>query len=137
MSKYEHGKHPNSLKNLSPLFNKDNAREMQKKGAEVRKANKAAREALKMTAWEFSQYKKELADVEISAETMLKVQMMKAYEEGDDDKAVEIAKALVEFEKPKLARVDQTNTELTAEDLTDEELQELINKHAKDGEDEV
>ena len=132
MSDYKPGQHPNSLKNLAPLFTKENAKEMQQKGAEVRKANKAAREALKMTAWEFSQYKKELADVDISAETMLKVQMMKAYEEGDDDKAVEIAKALVEFEKPKLARVDQTNTEISTEDLTDEELDELLKQHLKD-----
>ena len=131
MSKYDHGKHPNSLKNLAPLFTKENAKEMQKKGAEVRKANKLAREALKMTAWEFSQYKKELADVDISAETMLKVQMMKAYEEGDDDKAVEIAKALVEFEKPKLARIDQTTKEINTEDLTDEELDELLKKHTE------
>lgn len=129
MSKKE--PHPNSLKNLAPMFTKENAREMQKKGAEVRKANKAAREALKMTAWEFSQYKKELEDVDISAETMLKVQMMKAYEEGDDDRATDIAKALVEFEKPKLARVDQTNMEVSTEDLTDEELDALLKKHTE------
>ena len=132
MTDHKPGMHPNSLKNLAPLFTKENAKEMQQKGAEVRKANKAAREALKMTAWEFSQYKKELQDVEISAETMLKVQMMKAYEEGDDDKAVEIAKALVEFEKPKLARVDQTNVEIGVEDMTDEELEAALKKYSED-----
>ena len=57
MSKYPIGKHPNSLKNLAPLFTKENAKEMQQKGAAVRKANKEAREALKMSAWEFSQFK--------------------------------------------------------------------------------
>ena len=131
-NKYGPGKHPNSLKNLAPLFTEENAKEMQAKSAASRKANKEAREALKMSAWEFSQFKDTLKDVEISAEMMLKVLMMRAYEEGDNDTAADLAKALVEFEKPKLARIDQTNTELTAEDLTDEELNELLKKHVED-----
>ena len=132
MAKYPPGKNPNSLKNLAPLFNKDNAKEMQQKGAVVRKANKEAREALKMSAWEFSQFRETLQDVEISAEMMLKVLMMRAYEEGDSDTAADLAKALVEFEKPKLARIDQTNTDLTAEDLSDEEIDKLLKKHTEE-----
>lgn len=131
-SKYSPGKHPNSLKNLTPLFTEENAKEFQLKSAASKKANKEAREALKMTAAEFSKYKQDLADIDISAETMLKVLMMQAFERGDEDTAADLAKALVEFEKPKLARVDQTNTELTAGDLTDEELDELLKKHTED-----
>ena len=85
-----------------------------------------------MSAQEFEKIKDELKDIKISAETMLKVLMMRAYEDGDNDTAADLAKALVEFEKPKLARIDQTNTELTAEDLTDEELDELLKKHMED-----
>ena len=130
--KYPPGQHPNSLKNLAPLFTEENAKEMQAKSAASRKANKEAREALKMSAQEFEKIKDELKDIKISAETMLKVLMMRAYEDGDNDTAADLAKALVEFEKPKLARIDQTNTELTAEELTDEELDELLKKHMED-----
>ena len=125
-------KHPNSLKNLAPMITKENAREMQLKGAAARKANNEARAALKMTAQEFSKFKEELKDVEISAEMMLKVLMMRAFENEDNDTAADLAKALVEFEKPKLARIDQTNTEITAENLSDEELDELLKKHTED-----
>ena len=134
--KYPNGKHPNSLKNLAPLFTEENAREMQLKSAASRKANAEARAALKMTAVEFSHFKETLKDVDISAEMMLKVLMMRAFDDGDHDTAADLAKALVEFEKPKLARIDQTNTEISTEDLSDEELNELLAKHMKDNPDE-
>ncbi len=118
--------HPNSLKNLKPMWTSDSAREAQKNSVIARKANAEARAALKLTAVEFAKYKEDLKDVEISAEAMLKVLMMKAFENDDLDTAADLAKSLVEFEKPKLARVDQTNTEITAEDLTDEELEARI-----------
>lgn len=132
MSKYPSGKHPASLKNLAPHFTKENAKEMQLKAAASKKANNEARAALKMTAVEFSKFKEELKDVDISAEMMLKVLMMRAFDDDDMDTAADLAKALVEFEKPKLARVDQTNTEISTEDMSDEELDELLKKHIKD-----
>ena len=126
------GTHPNSLKNLAPLFNKENAKEMQLRGAAKRKANREAREALAMSAQDFAEFKETLKDIDISAEMMLKVLMMRAFENDDHDTAADLAKALVEFEKPKLARIDQTNTDVTASDLTDEELDELLKKHTKE-----
>ena len=123
--------HPNSLKNLRPLFTPENAKEYQLKAAASRKANTEARQALKMSAQEFSKYKEELREVDISAETMLKVLMMQAYDRDDLDTAADLAKSLVEFEKPKLARVDQTTTDLSAEEMTDEELNELLRKHVE------
>ena len=116
------GTHPNSLKNLVGPWTTETARKAQKNSVIARKANKAARDRLKMSAVEFAKYKDELKDVNISAEMMLKVLMMKAYEDDDLDVAADLAKALVEFEKPKLARVDQTNTEVKTDELTDEEL---------------
>ena len=38
------------------------------------------------------------------------------------DQAIDIAKAIAEFETPKLGRVEQTNIEVKTDDLTDEEL---------------
>ncbi len=108
------------------MWTSDSAREAQKNSVIARKANAEARAALKLTAVEFAKYKEDLKDVEISAEAMLKVLMMKAFENDDLDTAADLAKSLVEFEKPKLARVDQINTEITAEDLTDEELEARI-----------
>ena len=75
-----------------------------------------------MTAQEFAKYKEELVDVEISSVMMLKVLMMQAFERGDMDTAADLAKSLAEFEAPKLARVDQTNVDVSGSDLTDEEL---------------
>ena len=37
-----------------------------------------------------------------------------------------LAKSLAEFESPKLARVDQTSTELTTDALTDDEINEKL-----------
>jgi len=59
---------------------------------------------------------------------VLKIMMFKALEKDDTDQALDIAKTLAEFEAPKLARVDQTNVELQAEDLTDAELEELLDQ---------
>jgi len=58
--------------------------------------------------------------------------MIKAVAKDDLDTALEIAKTLAEFEAPKLARIDQTNVEISAEDLSDEELQELLDQAASD-----
>ena len=63
MTKYDHGKHPNSLKNLvEPWGDPDKAREAQKKGVAARKANKEAREKLAITANEWKSMKKEVLD---------------------------------------------------------------------------
>ncbi len=121
------GTDPRSLKNLKPLRQGDVAREYQKKSVASRKANIAAREALKVTISDFKNFKEDvLSQMDLSALDVLRHQMLKAMQTGDDDRAIEIAKSLAEFESPKLARIDQTNTEITTEDLTDEELQEKL-----------
>ena len=53
-------------------------------------------------------------------------------DEGDNDGAVDIFIAIAEFEKPKLARVESKVEEVKTDDLTDEELAELLKKAAKD-----
>ena len=110
-----------SLKNLHPNWTTESAREAQKKGVATRNANKEAREAAKMSMAEWKLYKTDVLDSN---------DMIKAVAKDDLDTALEIAKTLAEFEAPKLARIDQTNVELSAEDLSDEELQELLDEAA-------
>ena len=133
MTKYDHGKHPNSLKNLvEPWGDPDKAREAQKKGVAARKANKEAREKLAITANEWKSMKKEVLDKnDLSSIDVLKVLMIKALDNDDFITAADLAKSLAEFETPKLARIESKIEEIKTDDLTDEELdaklKELLN----------
>lgn len=131
MSKYtKTGYNPKSLKNLYPAFSDpDKAREAQRKGVESRKANSVLRNKVKMSVNEFKRYKTEvLNEADITSVDVLKIMMFRALEREDNDAVVDIAKTLAEFEAPKLARVDQTNVEIQAEELSDDELQELLDQ---------
>ena len=109
------------------MWTSETAKEAQKKSVEVRMANKEAREQLKMTMNEWKKYKDEvLHEADMSSIDVLKILMMKALSNDDFDTAADLAKSLAEFEQPKLARIDQTNTEITTEELTDEELEKKL-----------
>lgn len=113
---------PKSLENLAPkITSVEQAREMQKKSVASRKANREARERLKLTAAEMKVDIEELTQ-DVSAVGALKVLLVKYMQEGEYEEAAKIATTLAEFEQPKLARVDQTNTEISTEELSDEEL---------------
>lgn len=113
---------PKSLENLAPkITSVEQARAMQLKSAASRKANREARERLKLTAAEMKVDVEELT-ADVSAIGILKVLMIKYIQEGEYDEAAKIAAQLAEFEAPKLARVDAINTEVSTDDLTDEEL---------------
>jgi|TARA_R110000822_G_scaffold4672_2_gene20181 hypothetical protein len=113
---------PKSLQNLAPqITSVEKAREMQKKSVQSRMANREARERLKLTAAEMKVDVDELTN-EVSAVGCLKVLLVKYMQEGEYDEAAKIATTLAEFETPKLARVDQTNTEISTEELSDDEL---------------
>lgn len=117
--------HPNSLANLklAPQFNSENAKEAQRKSVESRKANAEARKRLQLTAQELKMDVKELmAEHSVSALDVLRLAMVKAISNDDMDQAIDIAKSIAEFETPKLGRVEQTNIEVKAEDMSDEEL---------------
>jgi len=117
---------PKSLENLAPkITSVEMAREMQKKSVVSRKANREARERLKLTAAEMKVDVEELAN-DVSAVGCLKVLLVKYMQEGEYEEAAKIATTLAEFETPKLARVDQTNTEISAEELSDEELNKKL-----------
>ena len=109
------------------MWTSESAKEAQKNSVIARKANAEARAQLKLTMNEWKKYKEEvLSESDMSSIDVLKILMMKALQADDFDTAADLAKSLAEFEAPKLARVDQTNTDLTAEDLTDEELEERL-----------
>lgn len=112
-----------SLKNLRPTWDSDSAREAQKKGVEARKANAEARAALKLSMNEWKKYKDEvLIDTDMSSLDVLKILMMKALQNEEYDTAAELAGKLAEYEAPKLARTEATVTEVSAGDMSDEEL---------------
>lgn len=129
MPNSNNGRHPNSLANLKPHWNTETAKEANLKGQAVRRANKEARDKMKMSIAEWKLYKTEVIEnSDLTSIDVLRIMMMKAMQDEDMDTALDIAKSLAEFEAPKLARVDQTNLEVSTEEMTDEELDEALRK---------
>lgn len=116
------GKHPNSLKQLRPYMDSEKAKEMQAKGAEKRRQNRALREAMKLSASEFKKIRDDIITEMPSAVDILKVQLVKAMQVDDQDTIERLAIALAEYEQPKLQRVDQTTLAVNADELSEEEL---------------
>lgn len=116
------GKHPNSLKQLRPYMDSEKAKQMQAKGAEKRRQNRALREAMKLSASEFKKIRDEIITEMPSAVDILKVQLIKAMQVEDQDTIERLAIALAEYEQPKLQRVDQTTLAVNADELSEEEL---------------
>ena len=116
--------HPNSLKNLRP-FTREGARAGQKNSVIARKANKEAREALKLTLNDWKALKDEVKDDAPAALDVLKIAMTKALAVEDMDEATRLATVLAEFEAPKLQRQDITQVTQTS-DMTDEQLQKAL-----------
>ena len=120
------GKHPNSLKQLRPYMDSDKAKEMQAKGAETRRQNRALREAMKLSASEFKKIRDDIITEMPSAVDILKVQLVKAMQANDQDTIERLAIALAEYEQPKLQRIDQTTLNVDAGELSEEELARKI-----------
>ena len=116
--------HPNSLKNLRP-FTREGARAGQKNSVISRKANKEAREALKLTLNDWKALKDEVKDDAPAALDVLKIAMTKALASEDMDEATRLATVLAEFEAPKLQRQDINQVTQTT-DMTDEQLQKAL-----------
>jgi len=122
-----------SLKNLRPHWNSETAKEAQKKGVEQRKINKEAREKLKLTLEELKLTQDEVfSKVDIDALSVLKLAMTKAIQADDMDEATRLATIIAEYQAPKLQRVDQTNLELNTDDISDEDLDKMINELKND-----
>jgi len=115
--------HP-GLKNLVSIKDSDMAEEWRKRGLEVRRKNKEKKELAKQTIVAM----KELGDEAPDAIHALNYVLVQAMEEGDTDQIVKVASILAEYQQPKLSRQDVTQTNLDASDLTDEELEEELQK---------
>lgn len=126
------GKHPNSLAQLKPYMDSEKARAMQAKGAEVRRRNKALREAMKLSAAEFKKIRDDIITEMPTAVEILKVQLVKAMQAEDQETIERLAIALAEYEQPKLQRIDQTTKNIEAAELSEEELDRKI-KELSDG----
>lgn len=120
------GNHPNSLKNLTGAgqwADKDKARAAQLKGAAARKANRMAREQLKMSMAAWKELQDDMKQEEVSTIDLLKVMMYQALEEGDKDTAIDIMKNLSEYERPKLQRIESKVEEVKTDAMSDDELE--------------
>ena len=133
MNKPKTKMHPNSLANLKHAWDKDTAREAQLLGAAKRSANAKARAALKLSLESWKQLREEVSD-DFSSVELLRVIAMQKIEEGDTDAGVEILKSIAEFERPKLQRVEQKVEEVSASDMSDEELAAALKELSEDKE---
>lgn len=126
MSEVKLGKgfNPKSLENLKRIT-PETARANQLKSVVAKQANIAAREQFKLNAKNFIQVMDELP--KLSPLDVMRMAIHKAIAEDNYEDAARYASLLAEYENPKLARIEQTNTNRTA-DLTDEELQAIIAK---------
>lgn len=111
----------------------EKAREMQAKGAETRRRNKALREAMKLSASEFKKIRDDIITEMPTAVEILKVQLIKAMQAEDQETIERLAIALAEYEQPKLQRVDQTTRQLDASSMTEEELDRKIRELSDGG----
>lgn len=124
MSTHGAGQHPNSLKNLSPIRDSERARDMQLKSAQSRKANNTLAKKLNKSIRDWNKMKDKLDMSNApSALDFLRFRMFELMSEGKMIEAQDLAKELVEFETPKLSRVDQTNHNYDMSEMSDEELE--------------
>ena len=118
---------PKSLENLAPEFTKDNAKEMQLRSAEARRINAEVRNRLRMTMKDWKLYKEEVLDeFDMKSVDVLKILMMKAMDAGDMSEVAELAKAIAEYEQPKLQRIESKVEEVKTDELSDEELDDKL-----------
>lgn len=120
--------HPNSLANLKMITNTDMARDYKNRSLESYKKN---RENIKRLQEEFqlsaATVREVLSTVDIKAIDVIKMSMMDALNNNNFEDAARYAKELAEYEAPKLSRLEQTNVS-KVEDLTDEELKEILKR---------
>ena len=99
---------------------------MAQKSVETRRANKEAREQMKMTISIFKDITDGLVDEIPNGLTVIKMSMMKAIQDNDMIEAARLATILAEYEQPKLQRTENINANLDFKDITDAELEEQL-----------
>ena len=113
-----------SLSNLEKIESSEMANEYRLRGLETRRKNKEQRELAKHTIMAM----KSMGDDAPNAIEALNYVLVKAMEDDDSEQIVKVASILAEYQAPKLSRQDITQTNVDAGDLSDEELQEELDK---------
>jgi hypothetical protein len=114
----------NSLNNLEKIESSEMANEYRLRGLETRRKNKEQRELAKHTIMAM----KSMGDDAPNAIEALNYVLVKAMEDDDSEQIVKVASILAEYQAPKLSRQDVTQTNIDAGDLSDEELQNELDK---------
>jgi len=114
----------NSLNNLEKIQSSEMANEYRLRGLETRRKNKEQRDLAKNTIMAM----KSMGDDAPNAIEALNYVLVKAMEDDDSEQIVKVASILAEYQAPKLSRQDITQTNVDAGDLSDEELQEELDK---------
>ena len=113
-----------SLSNLEKIESSEMANEYRLRGLETRRKNKEQRELAKHTIMAM----KSMGDDAPDAIQALNYVLVKAMEDDDSEQIVKVASILAEYQAPKLSRQDITQTNVDAGDLSDEELQDELDK---------
>jgi len=114
----------NSLNNLEKIQSSEMANEYRLRGLETRRKNKEQRDLAKNTIMAM----KSMGDDAPNAIEALNYVLVKAMEDDDSEQIVKVASILAEYQAPKLSRQDITQTNVDAGELSDEELQEELDK---------
>jgi hypothetical protein len=113
-----------SLSNLEKIESSEMANEYRLRGLETRRKNKEQRDLAKHTIMAM----KSMGDEAPNAIEALNYVLVKAMEDDDSEQIVKVASILAEYQAPKLSRQDITQTNVDAGDLSDEELQDELDK---------
>lgn len=113
-----------SLANLKTINSPEMANEYRERGLAKRKENKKKRELAKENILAM----RELGEEAPSAIEALKYVLTQAMESNDTEQIIKVSSILAEYQAPKLSRQDVTQTNIDAGDLSDEELQNELDK---------
>lgn len=119
--------HPGG-QNLKMITNSDKARDYQKRSVEARKRNKERVQELRTFWKDFDKAGLALGGDDIKGIDVLKFLMKKAFHDEDFELAGQYAEKIAQYETPKLAAQQITQTNLDLKDLSDEEFQRELAK---------
>jgi hypothetical protein len=119
-------KHPGG-KNLNIIDSTEMARELQLNSAASRKKNNEAKADAERLLQEFKKRGEEMAALNLKGLDVMKLIMGDAIVKGDTRTAAALAAQVAEYETPKLTRQEVHSTVMDVTELSDSELEELLN----------
>jgi len=109
--------------NLKMITDSNKAKEYQRRSVEARKRNKDRIQGLKTFWKDFDKAGLEIGGDDIKGLDVLKFLMKKAIHDEDFELAGQYAEKIAQYETPKLASQQVTQTNIDLKDLSDEEFQ--------------